>query len=220
MSGRLRRRIRPCPQELLDSFKTTGHILSVARGNVREQLLDAGLETLHRQSFNGTSVQDITQAAGVPKGSFYNHFESKETLGVAVVQRYVQKRRPLKTILADQSLPARDRIQQYFAAMAQGGAERGYARGCLIGNFATELSSQSPVIRQELVNSLQEWTQLLVPVLEEAQQAGQLSADLSANDLANLLIDGWEGAVLRCKVEQNGQPLERFLKTTIKRLLV
>ena len=58
----------------------TGHI-RVVKPNVREQLLETGLQVLHERGFNATSVQDITEAAGVPKGSFYNHFESEEDLG-------------------------------------------------------------------------------------------------------------------------------------------
>ena len=57
----------------------------MAKANVRERLLDAGLETLHRCGFNGCGVQEIAETAGVPKGSFYNHFESKEALGAAVL---------------------------------------------------------------------------------------------------------------------------------------
>jgi TetR/AcrR family transcriptional repressor of nem operon len=57
----------------------------MAKPNLREEILTAGLATLHGRGFNATSVQDITEAAGVPKGSFYNHFASKEDLGAAVV---------------------------------------------------------------------------------------------------------------------------------------
>ena len=59
--------------------------------NLREDILTAGLEALHSRGFNATSVQDITEAAGVPKGSFYNHFASKEELGAAVVEQYAAK---------------------------------------------------------------------------------------------------------------------------------
>ena len=55
---------------------------------VRERLLDAGVQTFSKSGFNGCSVQDITEAAGVPKGSFYNHFESKEALGAAALDHY------------------------------------------------------------------------------------------------------------------------------------
>jgi len=57
------------------------------RPNVREKIIDAGLKVLIEKGFNGCGVQDITAAAGVPKGSFYNHFESKEALGGEVVER-------------------------------------------------------------------------------------------------------------------------------------
>ncbi|ARB31325.1 TetR/AcrR family transcriptional regulator [Pseudomonas tolaasii] len=60
----------------------------MARHSVRKQLIDAGLETLHLSGFNGCAVQDITRAAGVPKGSFYNHFESKEALALFVLERF------------------------------------------------------------------------------------------------------------------------------------
>src|SRR6516162_778949 len=59
----------------------------MAKANVRERLLDAGLETLHRRGFNGCGVQEITEAAGVPKGSFYNHFESKEAMAAKMAKR-------------------------------------------------------------------------------------------------------------------------------------
>ena len=64
----------------------------MARPDVRERLLDAGVEIFHRCGFNGCGVQEITEAAGVPKGSFYNHFVSKEALGAAVLDRYWQQR--------------------------------------------------------------------------------------------------------------------------------
>jgi hypothetical protein len=77
------------PQKVLDLFKTTGHIVVMAKANVKEQIVTTSLQLLHGKGFNATSVQDITDAAGVPKGSFYNHFSSKEALGLEVLQRYV-----------------------------------------------------------------------------------------------------------------------------------
>ena len=78
----------------------TGHI-RIVKPNVREQLLDKGLQVLHERGFNATSVQDITEAAGVPKGSFYNHFESKEDLGAEVVLRYLESSNETQAVLRD-----------------------------------------------------------------------------------------------------------------------
>ena len=72
--------------------------------NVREQLMEAGLRTLHSQGFNGCAVQDITQAAGVPKGSFYNHFESKEALALAALEMFWVNGTARRALLADASI--------------------------------------------------------------------------------------------------------------------
>jgi TetR/AcrR family transcriptional repressor of nem operon len=91
----------------------------MAKPNVRERLLDAGVEAFHRRGFNGCGVQEITEAAGVPKGSFYNHFASKEALGAAVLDRYWQQRGDTTLrILEDRDVRPRERLWRYFATMA------------------------------------------------------------------------------------------------------
>src|SRR5262250_3003246 len=134
--------------------ETTGHItmkkVSMPRPNVREQLLDAALDRFHALGFNGCGVQEITDAAGVPKGSFYNHFESKEALGVAVLDRYWQICSEQLRILNDERVPPLDRLRRYFESLAGSIAGQGYAKGCLIGNFSTELADQSRLVRERL----------------------------------------------------------------------
>ena len=90
---------------------------------LREQLLEAGLDTLHRKGFNATSVQDITDAAGAPKGSFYNHFESKEALAAEALRAYVEKGRARREILRDTKLPPLRRLRRYFEAMVAAAVE-------------------------------------------------------------------------------------------------
>src|SRR5258707_15737264 len=106
----------------------------MTRPNVRERLLDAGVEIFHRRGFNGCGVQEITDTAGVPKGSFYNHFESKEELGAAIVERY-GRNSARRAILADKSIPPLDRLRRYFVALTEAYAGQDYGRGCLLGNF-------------------------------------------------------------------------------------
>ena len=60
----------------------------MAKYDTKEKIIQAALKTLLQKGFNGVGVQEITEQAGVPKGSFYNHFESKEALGVEIVERY------------------------------------------------------------------------------------------------------------------------------------
>jgi TetR/AcrR family transcriptional repressor of nem operon len=197
----------------------TGHIASMTKPNFRDQILTAGLEALHSRGFNATSVQDITEAAGVPKGSFYNHFASKEDLGAAVVEQYTLRTAKRRAILADVRLAPMARIRSYFEAMVALPKYPG-APGCLLGNFGAELSNQSPAIRERVSAAFEDWSLTLARVIEEAQSAGDLKTDIPAKATAAFLIDAWEGAVLRAKVEQSRAPLEAFLEMTFARILV
>jgi TetR/AcrR family transcriptional repressor of nem operon len=190
----------------------------MTKPNLRENILAAGLDALHGRGFNATSVQDITQAAGVPKGSFYNHFASKEELGAAVVELYAQKFARYGAILADAHVAPLSRIRRYFEAIIAAVRFPG-SPGCLLGNFGAELSNQSAPIRQNVSTTFDAWTQGLAAVIEEAQNAGDVKKDIAPQAVAAFVIDAWEGAVLRSKVEQSKAPLNAFLDMTFSRIL-
>jgi TetR/AcrR family transcriptional repressor of nem operon len=191
----------------------------MAKPTTREKLLSAGLETLHKWGFNATGVQDITDAAKVPKGSFYNHFESKDALGVEVVARWAAMASARRQPLVDGSGPPLARLRTHFKALNQQGPATGFSRGCLLGNFSTELSSQSPAIRVAVEAALGDWTRAVAQVIAEAQEAGDVSRDLSADMLAGFVINAWEGAVMRSRVEKNQAALDAFLAVTFNKIL-
>jgi TetR/AcrR family transcriptional repressor of nem operon len=202
----------------LDNYKTTGHIATVPKPNLREEILNAGLATLHSRGFNATSVQDITEAAGVPKGSFYNHFASKEDLGAAVVQLYSDKGAARRRALKDRTAPPLARLRRYFEGLADMGRYPD-AAGCLLGNFGAELSNQSPAIRTQVSTAFVEWAEVVAEVIDEAQRAGDISGDQTPQALAAFIIDAWEGAVMRGKVEQNRAPVDAFLAMIFTKVL-
>src|SRR3954471_15803973 len=83
--------------------------------DMRQHLLATGLKVLHARGFNGCGVQEITTAANVPKGSFYNHFDSKEQFGAEVLGRYWEERASRgQAILSDESKPPLERLKTYF----------------------------------------------------------------------------------------------------------
>lgn len=192
----------------------------MARTDIRERLLTSGLEALHKRGFNATGVQDITDAAKVPKGSFYNHFESKDALGVEVVERYAAKGAGRREPLMEGSGPPLTRLRTYFKALNQLGPATGFSRGCLLGNFGTELSAQSPAIRAALEAAFDDWTKAIAQVIAEAQKAGDVSRDIPAETLANFLLNAWEGAVMRSKVQKNPAALDAFLSVTFNKILI
>ena len=187
--------------------------------SLREQILSAGLDTLHQKGFNATSVQDIAEAAGAPKGSFYNHFESKEALAAEVVLKYEEQRKARRSILRDARLPPLRRLRKYFESVNKAVAQDEFTTGCLLGNFAAELSNQSPLIRDRVGRAFASWCDEVAQVIGEAQKAGAISKDLSSQSLATFVIHAWEGAMLQAKVDKDRAPLDAFLKVTFSKLL-
>ncbi|SHN36952.1 transcriptional regulator, TetR family [Duganella sacchari] len=191
----------------------------MAKANVKEQIVSTSLNLLHSKGFNATSVQDITDAAGVPKGSFYNHFTSKEALGLEVLQRYVEGAAQIAAILSDSTLPPLARIQQFYARMIAANTVNDYNFGCLMGNFSAELSNQIPAMRAAMQENYAASTALMADVIAQGQQDGNISNTLPAATLAGFVTDAWQGAVLRAKADHSIAPLERFAQVVLQHLL-
>src|SRR5260370_32402330 len=84
----------------------------MARHSLREDIVEAALEQFHSHGYNAAGVKDITDRAGVPKGSVYNHFDSKEALAVVALERYAERRR--LEDLADRSVAPLARLRRHF----------------------------------------------------------------------------------------------------------
>lgn len=181
------------------------------RGKKRE-ILETGADLVHRAGFAATSVADITAAAGVPKGSFYNHFDSKDAFGNAVLARYFEDvRAALDETLHAPGAPALARIQNYFRRLKAYVAGENFARGCLIGNVSAEVSAVSAATRAQLAALIREWTASLARCIAEGQRDGSIRRGPTAESLAILLLDSWQGALLRAKVERGPAALDNFL---------
>lgn len=188
--------------------------------DIQKRLLDAGVETFARLGFNGCSVQDITEAAGVPKGSFYNHFESKEALAAAALQHYwADGACERLRILHDESLSPRERLLIYFDLVISDIAAQQFKCGCLAGNMAAELSDHSPLIARQLSTIFAGWNRAVSACVRAAQHAGEVRAGADPEALAAFILNAWEGAVLRARIEQGERPLRQFHEVLASELL-
>ena len=191
------------------------------RPSTRDQLLATGLKVLHARGFHATGVQDIAEAAEVPKASFYSHFPSKEAFGADVLGRYWERRASHAAgILSDQSRPPLQRLHAYFDGKATPAPDARFDRGCMIGNFSAELAADSALVRDRLAAVFAAWGALLARCIREAQQDGSLRSTLDPDQTAAFLIDAFEGAVLRTKVDRDGSALERFRAVVFSSILI
>ena len=193
-----RRRGRP-PKRIDDRFDT------------RELLLRCGMAVLTETGFSATGIEAILRQAGVPKGSFYHYFDSKEAFGSAVITTYADYfARKLDHFLGDETRPPLERIAAFVDSAAQGMERFDFRRGCLVGNLGQEMASLPLAFRAQLERVLQDWEARMTRCLQAAQQAGQIGADVDCARMAAFFWTGWEGAVLRAKLVCSSAPLHVF----------
>jgi TetR/AcrR family transcriptional regulator, transcriptional repressor for nem operon len=201
-------------------FDTDAHIESMPKPSHRETLLTAGLQVMFEQGYCGASVRDIVQAAGVPQGSFTNHFRSKEAFCLEVLERYFTLVRANidKTLRADSTAPLK-RLRAWVDLQIRFLEQAGMRTGCLIGNYGVEASDHSEAIRRRLVEIFAEIHESVVYCLKAAVTAGELSSATDCDELAHFLYASLQGAILESKVQRSSAPLKRFKKVVFSTLL-
>ncbi len=188
--------------------------------DVRRRLLAAGLDLVHARGFAASGVKDITDAAGVPKGSFYAYFPSKEAFAAAILEHYWADISERLLPILDAEGAAPQRITRFFHALADEHEAGDFLLGCLIGNLSLELAGASEPVRAVLVSILDRWGGALASCVRAGQRgSGGIRVDLDAGELAAQLIEAWEGAALRGKVNRGRAPYDRFEAITIPALL-
>jgi TetR/AcrR family transcriptional repressor of nem operon len=178
------------------------------RVSVRPQLVESALEQFHTRGFHNCSVEDITKAAGVPKGSFYNHFPSKDALAVEVLRQYSNQ--SVWRTSDDGDIAPLVRLRHRFEAMRDTLIRRDYTRGCLLANMGSELADLNDDVRAEVEASLAFRSAAATEMLREAQQAGELAPSHDAATLGPFLVNAWEGVVTRTKISKSSEAMDGF----------
>ena len=177
----------------------------------REKILTEGLRVVHERGFAGASVRDIVQAAGVPQGSFTNHFASKEAFGLEVLDLYYARGSELmRETLRNDALPPLQRLGAYIDATKDRLNRNGMRNGCLYGNFTAEASDHSEILRQRLVEIFAEVQASFAYCLRAAVKAGELSPNLDCDEIAAFIVSSLQGANLLAKAQRSPVPIERF----------
>jgi TetR/AcrR family transcriptional repressor of nem operon len=180
----------------------------MARASKREQIAQAALEQFHLRGFHATGINDITAAAGAPKGSFYNHFSSKEESALEALDRYGAGLR-FDLLTAPGRSPL-ERLRAHFDFLRRPVVDSGFSQGCLVGNLAAEVADHNEVIRAAVRRGFDQWAALIAEVLTEAREAGEVDAGLDADDAARFILSAWEGTLLVARADKSSVPFDSF----------
>ncbi len=176
----------------------------------KENLLTQGVQLLMEQGYHGTGLKEILDAVKIPKGSFYNYFASKERYAAEVIQHYINPFiAELGNHLKNPGQDALSALNQYFDEQISNLEKIDFKGGCLLGNLMGEIGDTSEICQQSLQLAVNRYQNLLANGLKTAQAEGNIRTDKSAEDMAELLVNAWQGALLRMKIEQSSEPLRQ-----------
>lgn len=218
----------PAPRDTGDAADTRSGAVAEGSGResapkdlcTRDRILEAGAEVIGAKGFNGSGLNEILQRAGVPKGSFYHYFASKEEFGVALIERardeYLDS---LRTHLSDRKRTAVQRLRAIFEETREECANSGATVECIIPKLALETASLSEPVHAAVRCVYQQWSAIIAQVIREGQAADEIDRRHDADRLANVLVMMWEGAAIRMQIDRSVQPLDDFLGFVFDSLL-
>lgn len=184
----------------------------MSKESTRNALLEAGRQVFLERGYGNAGLEHIVQRAGVPKGSFYYYFKSKEQFGLAVIDEFAERcEARIDEALSDDSRSPLERIRHYFEEHLHRFATEQCRDGCLIGRLGQEMANQNDTYRARIDEIFSAWTRRLADCVRKAQNAGELSADWEPEMLAEVWLSGWQGALLRARMTRSTRPLRGFL---------
>ncbi len=181
--------------------------------HTRQALLDLGVSIFSEKGYHGTGIKEILDAAQVPKGSFYNFFDSKEDFAVKIIEHYGKDLLEKMDQAQDRfnQLSAADLLRIYSLASLAYIEEREYRSTCLLGTLAAEIASSSNLCRATIQNYQDAWLKRIRCLVERGQKDGSIRQDVEADTLALLYWNQWQGSLLQLKVAQNPEQTRKTL---------
>lgn len=177
----------------------------------KDQLLETGMGLLLQRGYNDLGIQAILKATGTPKGSFYYHFRSKEDFALQAIDRYMAEvHQGLDGALTDASLTPLERVRRFFEISRDKYGQDGHL-GCMLGGLGQEMSAISEGFARRIEQCFSEIAERLAACLAEARDRGELAADADPREMAELLLNCWEGAALRSRLRRDPRPLDDML---------
>ena len=189
----------------------------------KQKLLEVGLSLFELKGFNATGIQEIATLADIPKGSFYNYFSTKEEFGAAVIRYYADINTEKWINILDMTTKKEDSykdLSMVFLEITEHYKCAEKKKGCLLGTLGAEISEFSEECRIALLESVDKYRGILAECLLVGQQRGKVRNDLPAHRLADLVLDCWQGSLLRMKIEKSVEPVNNDLELLFQHLLM
>lgn len=182
-----------------------------------EDILDIGYEVLRKNGYHNIGVNHILKAAGIPKGSFYNFFESKEDFAIQVMERYGKNNtRWMQGFFKESQLSPLESLKSFYKFMIDVNEDDGYLSGCIINNMSIEVGRINDVMASHANTQFLGWLTILADVIAKGQKAKEITNKFNALEIAEYLHAGFYGTFSRMKVTRNRGYMDVWYKMSFE----
>lgn len=187
----------------------------------KHEIIKKSLHVMFKNGYNGTGVKDLTDAAGIPKGSLYNYFENKEDyLKEALYYYYYIISKDQFDFLTNKDLEPLERIKKFYLTMIkQFENEENCKQGCFIGNITQEIGGTNKTIQKITQEIHGEIVEMIRKNLIEAVEKKEILINTDSSIISEFIVSSWQGALLRTKVSCNNKILDNFYEVLINIIL-
>lgn len=194
-------------------------LLITKSGDTRQQILDTAKDIILGKGFAAVGLNEILSAAGVPKGSFYHYFKSKEQFGDALLEDYFYGYlQMLEHMLKDDGSTKSSRLLGFFQFWLDTQSSDATTDKCLVVKLSAEVTDLSEAMRITLKNGTDRVIARLTNCVQEGIRQGEFPANLDAIIVTAEIYYMWIGATLLTKVGRTRAALECAMSATKARL--
>lgn len=208
--------------KLFLAYMTTGHYICIVKRKIhKEDIIQSGYDLFYEKGYGVTGISEITERIGIPKGSFYNHFKSKEEFGVAVLDSYLNESETYLTEkLLNDERPALENLRKFYTDYIEMQENVLHCtKGCLMGNMTLELADVAESFQEKTGSGFTRLTSVFEACLDKAKDQGEINAETDTKKLARFIVSSWQGAGVRMKAEKTTAALKEFVEIIFNQLI-
>lgn len=180
-----------------------------------EDIISKGTELFRKKGYHNVGINEILKACDLPKGSFYNFFDTKEKFAEKVLESYgTSSLNMIVKSLGDKSISPLVRLKQFYSMLIDINEKDGMDAGCLVNNLSIEVGGFNPGISKVAGDNFNIWIEEIARCVEEGQDKGEIIDTIPAEDIAEYMHAGLFGAFSRMKVNRNRVYLDKWFKMT------
>ncbi len=186
----------------------------------RKKIMEDSIEGMYLKGYHATSVNDLAEAAGIPKSTFYSFFKSKEDYALCALDFYSNTLNDVNLqYLIDKTVKPLDRIKNFYEAKIKNMEIKEYKYGCFIGNLTQEMSDVNKNVAEVTEQLHKNVSAKILDCIVDAIENDSYELPLEPDILADYINNSWQGALVRMKSSENSVPLDEFYKVLVNVLI-